>query len=67
MLNLAITGQGFFQVMMPNGQIDFSWLPGKRLRERLKAMGKAQGIRYIYFPAPISKTFRPKLPGFLWT
>lgn len=42
--------------MMPNGQIDFSWLPGRRLRERLKALGKQTGLRYFYFPAPISKS-----------
>jgi hypothetical protein len=42
--------------MLPNGQIDFSWLPGKQLKQRLKAMGKRLNARAFYFPFPISKS-----------
>lgn len=41
---------------MADGSIDPSWLPGKRLREKLKQVGRNVGARAFYFPYPESKS-----------
>lgn len=41
--------------LLPSGEVDESWLPGKSLREKLKAVGRSLGARAYYFPVPESK------------